>query len=52
MEDNRRLWKSLDPEIVPYPSRKKLASFLRKLPSANAAILCVTSGADMSSFVM
>jgi hypothetical protein len=51
VEDSRRLWKSLDPEIAPSPNRRQLAPFCRMLPAADAAILCAAAGTEVSAFV-
>ena len=50
-EDSMLLWQSLRPEIAPPPRPKELAAFVKKLPRADAEILCASSKAGVSAFV-
>lgn len=40
IQENRRLWKHLDPEIAPTPSTDQIEPFLLKLARGDASILC------------
>jgi len=51
IQENRRLWKSLTPEIAPEASSTQLNIFLKHLPKADALILCSAKQAKVSAFV-
>ena len=51
VQENRRLWKSLSPEIASDPTSIQVKSFLEKLPKADAKILCSAHLAKVSAFV-
>jgi len=51
IQESRKLWKSLAPEIVPEPTPKAVAPFLKKLHPNDAAILCSAHLAHASAFV-
>lgn len=51
IQENRRLWKALAPEVVPNPERNQMKPFLGKLPKGDAAILCAAHLAKVSAFV-
>lgn len=51
MEESRRLWKSLRPEIAPEPTAKQRAPFRSKLAPGDASILCSAHLAQVSAFV-
>src|SRR5579863_3611218 len=40
VQENRKLWKNLAPEIAPDPTRSQSKLFLDRLPHADAIILC------------
>ena len=51
IQESRRLWEILAPEITPDPPPKAVAPFLRRLPASDAAILCSAHLARVSAFV-
>ncbi len=51
VQENRRLWKSLAPEIAPNPSTSQSKPFLERLPRADAIILCSARLTKVSAFV-
>ena len=51
IQDNRRLWKSLTPEIAPDPTIVQAKLFLERLPKADAIILCSAHLAKVSAFI-
>lgn len=51
IQESRKLWKHLSPEIAPEAQSASIKPFLQKLPKANAAILCSASLAKVSVFV-
>lgn len=51
IQESRKLWKSLAPEITPDPSAKAVSHFLKKLHPNDAAILCSAQSAKVSAFV-
>ncbi|MBF0479383.1 MAG: PIN domain-containing protein [Candidatus Omnitrophica bacterium] len=51
IQENRRLWKYLAPEIAPDPTNNQVKPFLDKLPKADANILCSAHLAKVSAFV-
>lgn len=50
IQDSRKLWKSLGPEIAPEPTLKAVSPFLKKLHPNDAAILCSAHLAQVSAF--
>lgn len=51
IQESRRLWKVLAPEIAPDPSPREVAPFLKKLHPGDSAILCSAQLARVSAFV-
>jgi len=51
IQENRRLWKHLAPEIAPDPTINQVKLFLERLPKADATILCSAHLAKVSAFV-
>jgi len=51
IQENRRLWKQLAPEIAPDPTINQAKLFLERLPKADATILCSAHLAEVSAFV-
>ena len=51
IQESRRLWKHLGPEIATEPQPSQIKPFLQKLPKADAAILCSAHLASVSAFV-
>lgn len=51
IQENRRLWKHLSPEIAPNPSHDSIRAFLGKLAKGDAAILCAAHLAKVTAFV-
>lgn len=51
IQESRRLWKSLAPEMAPEPTSKNIAPFLKKLHPNDASILCSAQSAQVSAFV-
>jgi predicted nucleic acid-binding protein len=51
VQENRRLWKHLSPQIAPNPTTNQVKLFLEKLPRADASILCSAHLAKVAAFV-
>ena len=51
IQENRKLWKSLAPQIASNPTTNQTKQFLEKLPRADAIILCSAHLAKVSAFV-
>ena len=51
IQESRRLWKHLNPEMAPNPSANKVKPFLEKLPKGDASIFCAAYLANPSAFV-
>ena len=51
VQENRRLWKHLNPEMAPDPSASQVRPFLEKLSKGDASILCAAYLAKVSAFV-
>lgn len=51
IQENRRLWKHLTPEIAPNLTTNQAKLFLERLPKADAIILCSAHLAKVSAFV-
>src|SRR5882672_3271376 len=51
VQESRKLWKYLAPEISPNPSASQLKPFLEKLERADALILCAANLTGPSVFV-
>lgn len=51
VQENRRLWKHLDPEMAPDPAAGQVRPFLEKLSKGDASILCAAYLAEVSAFV-
>lgn len=51
VQESRKLWKHLAPEIAPSPVFDQMKPFLRKLAKGDAEILCSAHLAKVSAFV-
>lgn len=51
IQESRRLWKALAPEIAPNPTHNQTKPFWGKLPKGDALILCAAHLAKVSAFV-
>lgn len=51
IQESRKLWKSLCPDIAPEPTVSQLKPFLEKLPKGDAVILCAAHLVKPSVFV-
>ena len=51
VQESRKLWKHLGPEIASNPTGAAMKPFLEKLPKGDAAILCAAYQAKVSAFV-
>lgn len=51
IQESRKLWKYLAPEIAPNPTVESIKPFLHKLAKGDAAILCSAALAKVSAFV-
>lgn len=51
IQENRRLWKSLNPEMAPRPPESQIKPFLEKLPKGDAMILSAAHTAKVPAFV-
>ena len=51
VQDSRKLWKHLRPEITPNPTTRQVGSFLAVLPKGDALILCAAHLAKPEVFV-
>lgn len=50
IQESRKLWKHLNPEIAPNPTADPLGSFQKKLPKGDARILCAAHQARVAAF--
>ena len=51
VQESRRIWKELKPEVAPNPSVVDMKPFLEKLDKGDAAILCAAKHSKVSAFV-
>lgn len=51
IQESRKLWKELAPEIAPNPTDHQIKPFLHKLAKGDALILCSAHLAKVSAFV-
>ena len=51
VQESRRIWKELRPEVVPNPVLNHVKPFLEKLHKGDATILCAAHLAEVSAFV-
>ena len=51
IQESRKLWAHLSPEIAPNPTASQIKLFLEKLPKGDASILCAAHRAKVSVFV-
>lgn len=51
IQESRKLWKHLGPEIAPNPTADQIKPFSHKLAKGDASILCAASLAKVSAFV-
>lgn len=51
IQESRKLWKHLGPEIAPNPTVNRIKPFLEKLAEGDAMILCAAHLAGVSAFV-
>ena len=51
IQESRRLWKHLNPEMAPNPSASHVKPFLEKLSKGDASILCSAHLAKVRAFV-
>ena len=51
VQENRRLWKDLAPEIAPNPDAHEIKPFLRHLEKGDASILCSAYLSKVSAFL-
>ena len=51
IQESRRLWENLAPEVAPNPTSKAVMPFLKQLSAGDAAILCSAHLARVSAFV-
>ena len=51
VQESRRFWKELKPEVIPNPASYLVKPFLEKLHRGDAAILCAAHVAKVSAFV-
>ncbi len=51
IQESRKLWKHLGPEIAPEPTSSQAKPFLEKLPKADGMILCAAHLVKPSAFV-
>lgn len=51
IQESRKLWKYLSPEIAPNPAANQLKPFIEKLPKGDALILCAAQLSKPSVFV-
>ena len=51
IDDSRRLWKSLKPQVVLNSRLNQIKPFVKLLDKSDAAILCAASHADVAAFV-
>ena len=51
LQESRKLWQHLGPEIAPTPTKNQMKIFLEKLSQGDAAILCAAHLAKVDAFV-
>ena len=51
IQESRKLWKHLNPEMVANPTDNQMKPFLQKLSQGDASILCAAYLAEVSAFV-
>ena len=51
IQESRRLWKHLAPQVVVNPTTSQIRPFLEKLSPGDAAILCAAGTANVAAFV-
>ncbi len=51
VQESRKIWKELKPEVVPNPATGDIRPFLEKLDKGDASILCAARLAKVSAFV-
>ena len=51
IQESRKFWKDLGPEIAPNPTADQIKPFLQKLHKGDAMILCAAHLAKVSAFV-
>ncbi len=51
LQESRKLWQQLSPEIAPTPTTNQMKIFSEKLPKGDAAILCAAHLAKVDEFV-
>ncbi len=51
IQESRRLWKHLEPEMAPCPTPSQIKPFVQKLPKGDASILCSAHAASVAAFV-
>ena len=51
IQESRKLWKNLSPEMAPDPTESQVKPFLDKRPKGDASILCAAHLAKVSAFV-
>ena len=51
IQESRKLWKNLRPQIAPDPTSSQMKPFIKKLPNADASILCSAHLSKVSVFV-
>ena len=51
VQESRRIWRELKPEVVPNPSSGDMKPFLEMLDKGDASILCAARLAKVSAFV-
>ncbi|MBI3314908.1 MAG: PIN domain-containing protein [Candidatus Omnitrophica bacterium] len=51
IQESRKLWKHLSPEIAPDPTTGQIKPFLEKLPKGDASILCAAHLSKVAAFV-
>ena len=51
VQESRKFWKELAPEVTPNPTADQMGPFLHKLHKGDASILCAAHLAKVSAFV-
>jgi predicted nucleic acid-binding protein len=51
IQESRKLWEHLSPEVAPTPAVNQMRHFLEKLPRGDSTILCSAHLAKVSAFV-
>ena len=51
VQESRKFWKDLEPEVIPNPAVNQVEPFLQKLQRGDATILCAAHWAKVSMFV-